>query len=710
MALFDGLFYSGPMLAVFSDESRLQRMLDFESALASAEAALRVIPAGAAETIAHECRIDILNFDALKEGAARAGNLAIPMVKQLIEAVREKDPKAAGFVHWGATSQDAIDTGFILQVRDALNLLEDQLRKLCGQLAVIAERHAATLMPGRTWLQQAVPVTFGWKVAGWMDAMLRHQVRLREARGRVLTLQFGGAAGTLASLGKKGWAVSQKLASTLDLAHPDVCWHASRDRVGEVASVLGLITATLGKIARDISLLMQTEVGEAFEPAGEGRGGSSTMPQKRNPVACAAVLAAAVRVPGLVATTLTSMVQEHERGLGNWQAEWETVPEIFNLCSGALERMGELIAGLQVDSARMAANLDLTHGLVLAEAVAMELASRIGKSAAHEVVERACRVAVQEKRHLRKALMDDGEVSKLITEEELDRLFDPAQYLGTLRRSIDQVLARGSAAIAGTQRTWMELADVRVHYQWSGLADKPVLVLSNSLGTDLNLWDGQISEFSKHFHILRYDSRGHGLSSAPKGPYSIEQLSRDLVALLDGLGVESCCFCGLSIGGMIGQWLGVNARSRVRKLVLCNTAAKIGTAESWNARIDAVLEKGMEAVSSDILNRWYTPAFRTNTPEIIARSRRMLEGADLAGYVACCAAIRDADQRDAVRRINVPTLIVAGTHDRATTPAEGRSLAESIAGAQYVELNSSHLSNVEAEEAFTSAVLEFLQS
>lgn len=710
MTLFDGLFYSGPMLAVFSEESRLKRMLEFESALASAEAAVGLIPADAAKLIANECRVEVLNLALLCEDAAHAGNLAIPLVKQLAKAVGEKSADAARYVHWGATSQDVIDTGFVLQMRDAFVLIEAQLQQLNSSLAVLADRHADTLMAGRTWLQQAVPITFGWKVAGWLDAMLRHQTRLREVRGRALTLQLGGAAGTLAALGADGPAVVRGVADTLKLARADISWHASRDRFGEVATLLGLIVGTLGKMARDISLLMQTEVAEAFEPPGEGRGGSSTMPQKRNPVACSAVLAASARVPGLVATVLASMVQEHERGLGNWQAEWETLPEIFNLCAGALERINETIAGLEVDGERMAANLELTQGLIHAEAVSMALARRLGKPAAHDLVERACRVAVERKRPLFDVLLDDAELTDLISEAELLRLFDATQYLGTTRASIDRVLAHAAASGVGTGHTWVDLEDVRVHYQFSGSADKPVLVFSHSIGADLTMWDGQMAELSKHFRILRYDTRGHGHSSTPPGPYSIDLLGRDAIAMLDALGIESCSFCGLSMGGMIGQWLGLNAAPRVRRLVLCNTAARIGSAEIWNSRIASVSKGGLHVIIPTVLERWFTPQFRQDQPETMARIRTMIERTDPSGYIACCAALRDADLREAVQRIGIPTLVIAGTHDPATPPADGKLLAATIAGAKYVELNVSHLSNIEAAGEFNSAVLEFLLS
>ena len=710
MTLFDRLFYSGPMLAVFSDENRLQRMLDFESALASVEAGLGVIPEDASRIISTSCKVDILNVASLVEDAERAGNLAIPLVKQLSRVVNERNADAARYVHWGATSQDVIDTGFVLQMREALAFVEDQLQDLNTELAALAERHAATVMPGRTWLQHAVPITFGWKAAGWLDAVLRHQARLQEIRSRALTLQLGGAAGTLASLGADGPAVSRKLAETLDLAHPEISWHSSRDRIGEVAALLGLITATLGKIARDISLLMQTEVGEAFESAGEGKGGSSTMPQKRNPVGCATVLSAAVRVPGLVATVLSSAVQEHERGLGNWQAEWETLPEIFNLCSGSLAKMIDVLAGLEVDVPRMASNLEQSNGLIFAEAVSMKLATQLGRAAAHALVERACRLAIESKRHLRDVLMEDAELKGLLSKAEIAALFESAGYLGMTRQSIDQVLARAASMGAESRSSTIEVAGARIHFKLSGPASKPVLVFSNSLGADLSMWNAQAEEFSKHFRILRYDTRGHGQSSTTAGPYTIELLGGDVVSMLNELGIESCSFCGLSMGGMIGQWLALNATSRVQRIVLSNTAAKIGSTEPWNARIAAVQNNGFNSILPGVLDRWFTPAFHRSRPDLIAKTRAMLERTDPEGYIACCAALRDADFRKDISEITVPTLVIAGTHDQATPTADTRILAEAISGAQFVELDASHLSNIEAEKAFNGAVLEFLMS
>ena len=428
------------MNEVFSDAARLQRMLDFEGALARAEARCGVIPAAAAAAISSKCRANLIAVDALAAATARSLNPAIPLVKQLIALVAKDDPEAAQFVHWGATSQDANDTALVLQMREAFDLLDADLALLCRALAKIARQHRSTLIAGRTLMQQALPTTFGVKVAGWLDAMNRHRKRLAETRSRVLVLQFGGAVGTLASLKEKGLQVAEALASDLDLPLPVMPWHTQRDRVAEAATTLGLCTGTLGKIARDISVHMQSEIAEVSEPAGEGRGGSSSMPHKRNPVSCAVVLSAATRLPGLVSTMLSAMVQEDERGLGNWQAEWETLPEIFRLTAGALRQMVTIIPQLEVDTERMRKNLDATHGLIFAEAITMALATHIGKSSARELVEAAIENARRSKRHLREVLAQEKAVTAHLPAAELDRLFAPENYLGSAEEFVDRVI------------------------------------------------------------------------------------------------------------------------------------------------------------------------------------------------------------------------------------------------------------------------------
>jgi 3-carboxy-cis,cis-muconate cycloisomerase len=431
---------SADMLPVFSDQAAVQRMLDFEAALARAEAAHGVIPASAVTPIETCCKAARMDLPALAGAAAAAGNLAIPLVRQLTAAVLREDAEAGKYVHWGATSQDAIDTGLVLQLRDAFDLLDADLAALADALASLARAHRDTTMVGRTWMQHALPTSLGLKAAGCLDAVLRHQQRLREVRQRALALQFGGAAGTLASLGDKGLAVAATLAQELGLSLPDLPWHTQRDRMAEVATVLGLLTGTLGKMARDVSLLMQTDVAEVAEPSAPGRGGSSTMPHKRNPVGCAAALTAAMRVPALVSTMLSGLVQEHERALGGWQAEWDTLPDIVLLTSSALRQMRDVAAGLQVDAARMRANLDISHGLIMGEAVMLALGATIGRMAAHKLVEHASEQAAAGGRHLREVLGSDAEVGRHLSSEALDKLCDPANYRGEAGAFVDRVL------------------------------------------------------------------------------------------------------------------------------------------------------------------------------------------------------------------------------------------------------------------------------
>lgn len=439
------LFTTDAMRAIFTARARLARMLEFEAALARAEARAGVIPQAAADAIALQC--DAARFDTgeIDAAARTAGNVAIPLVAALTRAVGAVDADAKGYVHWGATSQDAIDTGLVLQLRDALALIDADLARLAGALAMQARRHTATVLSGRTWLQQALPITLGVKLAAIVSALDRHRDRIASLRSRALVLQFGGAAGTLASLHERGLAVSDELGRELGLEVPDMPWHTERDRLCEIAATLGMLTATLGKLARDLSLLAQTEVGEADEPAAPGRGGSSTMPQKRNPVGASIALAAALRVPGLVATMLQAAVQEHERGLGNWPAEWETLPQIVMLTAGALDAMAEVAEGLDIHVDRMRANLDLTHGLIFAEAVQMALAPAMGRDAAHSLVAGACRRASAQRAHLRDILENEPRVNDVLGREAIAHLFDPAAYLGQSRAYVARALVRHPA-------------------------------------------------------------------------------------------------------------------------------------------------------------------------------------------------------------------------------------------------------------------------
>ncbi|CAI8908149.1 3-carboxy-cis,cis-muconate cycloisomerase [Pseudomonas sp. IT-P100] len=446
--LFDAYFTARDMREVFCDQGRVQAMLDFEAALARAEAKVGLIPQTAVASIEAACRAEHFDFAALGEAIATAGNSAIPLVKALGKQIATTDAEAERYVHLGATSQDVMDTGLVLQLRRALELIEGDLAQLGETLATQALRFVATPLAGRTWLQHATPVTLGMKIAGWLGAVTRNRQRLQALKPRLLVLQFGGASGTLAALGSQAMPIAEALAGELQLTLPDQPWHTQRDRLVEFASVLGLIAGSLGKLGRDISLLMQTEAGEVFEPSAPGKGGSSTMPHKRNPVGAAVLIGAATRVPGLLSTLFSAMPQEHERSLGLWHAEWETLPEICCLVSGSLKQALLVADGLEVDVERMARNLDLTQGLVLAEAVSIVLAQRVGRDTAHHLLEHCCKRAVAEQRQLRAVLGDEPQVTAELSPAELDDLLDPAHYLGQSRTWVERAVAEHSALTA----------------------------------------------------------------------------------------------------------------------------------------------------------------------------------------------------------------------------------------------------------------------
>jgi 3-carboxy-cis,cis-muconate cycloisomerase len=432
---------SPAMRAVCDDVAYLQNMLDFEAALARAEAATGVIPASAAGPIGKACQARLFDLAGLAEAATRSGNLAIPLVKALTAEVAKADTEAARYVHWGATSQDVIDTATMLTLRAGIDaLLADTDRAIAG-FAKLATQHRNTAAVARTWLQHALPMPFGLKLAEYAAALHRSRIRLRRLRKEGLALQFGGAAGTLAALGDKGMLVAEKLAQQLKLPLPDAPWHTHRDRIAEAASVFAVVAGTCGKIARDVQLMMQTDVGEAFEPSGEGRGGSSTMPHKRNPVAAATGLAAAIMAPNLAATIFASQVQDNERSAGPWHAEWPTLPTLLLVASGALAAIVDIAEGLEVDVARMRVNLDATGGLIMAEAVTFALAEKIGKSEAHHLVEAASKKAVTDKKHLRDVLAKNPKVTAHLSADKLAKLFEPMAYQGVSQALIDRLLA-----------------------------------------------------------------------------------------------------------------------------------------------------------------------------------------------------------------------------------------------------------------------------
>lgn len=440
--IFGGLFGTDEMRALFSDRQYLQKMLDVEAALARTQARLGIIPASAGTAISAAASIDRLN---LEEIAASTRVVGYPVVAIAKALGRAAGGDAARYVHWGATTQDILDTALVLQIREGLVLVERKIIEIVRPLAETARLHRNTVMAGRTHLQHALPITFGYKCAVWLAPLLDHLARVRELKHRVLTVQFGGAVGTLASLGEQGREVTIALADELGLAAPLAPWHVNRERFAEVASFLGLVCGSLAKVATDVILLMQTEIAEAFEPHEAGRGGSSTMPQKRNPIASEYILAAARGVHALLPMMFGAMAQDHERATGPWQSEQLALPQIFVLTAGALEHGAALAKGMTIDGEKMRRNLDATHGLIMAEAFMMALAEKIGREDAHHAVQQACNKAIEAGRFLADVLAEDPHINHHLDRAALSRLADPVSYLGEALGVVDRTVEQAQS-------------------------------------------------------------------------------------------------------------------------------------------------------------------------------------------------------------------------------------------------------------------------
>ena len=436
-AVFRDIFTTEAMRNVFSDETRVQKYLDFEAALARAQGRLGIIPKNAAAEIVRHCDGTKYDMALLKAATERIGYPVLPVVQQLVKLCKGG---LGEWCHWGATTQDITDTATVLQIRDALDILEKEIDGISDALARLAKKYRDTPMAGRSNLQQAVPITFGYKMATMLAAFERHKKRLKEMRARVLVGEFGGAAGTLSSLGKDGLKVQKELMKELKLGQPDISWHTVRDCIAEVGCFLGLVTGSCGKIAFDVKLMMQTEVEEVYEPFHEGRGSSSTMPQKRNPISCVYITAQTAMVKQLAAALMEAMVEDHERATGPWEIEWIVLPDIFMLAAGALAQTRFLVSGLQVNEKKMLANLDITNGLIMSEAVMMGLGPKMGRNKAHDYVYDICREVVKTGRPLIDLLAEDKEIRKHADRKALERMADPANYLGVAGEMVDRVL------------------------------------------------------------------------------------------------------------------------------------------------------------------------------------------------------------------------------------------------------------------------------
>jgi 3-carboxy-cis,cis-muconate cycloisomerase len=437
--IFQGIFSTEEMRSVWSDENRTQCYLDIEAALAKVQGKLGIIPQEAADEIVSHCRLDQIDMAELRRQTERIGYPIIAVVNQINGLCRDD---LGEYCHWGATTQDITDTATVLQIREALDLVDDELTAISAGLARLAREHRDTPMIGRSNLQQAIPVTFGYKMAGLLSAIERHRERLGQLRERVLVGEFAGAAGTLASLETGAMETQAGLCAELGLQQPVIAWHTIRDNIAEVGTFLGLVGGTLGKLSMDVKLMMQTEVGEVYEPFAHGRGSSSTMPQKRNPISSCYIHAAISVVRQHAAALMDAMVADHERSTGPWEIEWIVLPEAFCLMAGALKQARSVVEGLEVDPEAMRRNIDLTGGLVMSEAVMMGLGPYLGREYAHDLVYDLCREAVTQRRPLLDLLAENGEISKHLDRDALAKLLDPANYLGQSGVMVDRVLER----------------------------------------------------------------------------------------------------------------------------------------------------------------------------------------------------------------------------------------------------------------------------
>ncbi len=434
---FGDTFGNPEVQKIFSDEGRFSSWLRFEASLAKTQAKLGLIPESAAAVICSAALYENLDIDCMKREYKKVGFPIVPLIHEL---AKNCDSDSARYVHWGATTQDAVDTGLSLQMKDAFYIISKQLDELINLVKDLSVKHKKTVMPGRTFQQHAAPITFGFKSSIWLDELLRHKRRLSQVKKHALVCQFGGAVGTLATLEDKGLDVLRELSIDLGLEEPDISWHVSRDGWAEAIFWLALVGASLSKIANEVSTLMRTEIDEIREPFEAGKGSSSTMPQKRNPVACPIIIAIGNKLRESVSSQLSAMTQEHERGVSAMPLEWQVIPEAFILLSGSLNTTISMLSDLQINEKKMLMNLSLGGGMLMAEAVMMGIASKIGRDAAHDLISSVASNAWDKKISLKEALKIDKSVSKYLSGEDIEELTNPSNYLGSSYKMIDRVI------------------------------------------------------------------------------------------------------------------------------------------------------------------------------------------------------------------------------------------------------------------------------
>ena len=646
-------------------------MLAVEAALAAVQARLGLVPARAAEAIAAACRAGV---DPAAIDPTATGNPAEPLVRALRAALPDD---VAAYVHKGATSQDIVDTAAMLVVRAATGALLADLAAAADTAKGLAAAHRHTILSGRTLLQPALPTTFGLVAAGWLTGLGESASALRAVRANRLAVQFGGAAGTLAALGEDGLAVADELAAELGLATPVGPWHTDRTRIAEIAGTLGTVAGAIGKVARDVTLYSQAEIGELSD--GADRGGSSTLPQKRNPVAAVAAAAGAAQAPGLVATLLAAMPHEFQRAAGAWHAEWRPLRSLLEATGSAAHWLRDCLATLVVHPDRMRDNADRASGALMAERATAVLAPHVGAAKARELV--------------RENLTG---LRELVAPYDED--LDPAGYLGSTPALIDRALrARLPRPVA-------------LHNEISGSDGAPPVLLLNSLGSDLSMWDGQLGGLSQRFRVIRCDTRGHGRSPVLPGPYTVDDLGADVLELLDSLRLQRVHVVGVSLGGILAMWLATHAATRVDRLALVCTAAHFPSAQTWAERAALVRADGTGAVADAVVARWFTPGYAAREPERVAAARAMIAATPAEGYAACCDALAAADMRPLLGAVRAPTIVVSGAEDPSSPPERGEELAAGIRGASIVVLpDAAHLAPLERPAAVADALTRFLE-
>ncbi len=685
MSAFDGLFVPAELRAAVSSRAWLEAMLDAERALANAGATAGAVPADVASEIAAACAADRFDFEQLLEEGRAVGNPVEPLVRALAGSV---GAEAERYVHRGATSQDIADTAAMLVARTALGLVLREADRVAAATAALARDHRETPMVARTVMQHAVPTTFGLKAAGWLTAVVEARRQLEQISRERLAAQLGGAAGTLAGFGDGGVALLELYARELDLHVPTLPWHTNRTRVAELGAGLATLAGVASKIALDLVLLSQPEVAEVAEGGGTGR--SSTMPQKRNPVGSMLARANARLAAAHAGVLLGSLEQEHERAAGAWQAEWEALTGALAHTGGALHALAGALESLEVDSARMRQNLDLTGGLVLAERIALLLTKRLGRAEAQEVV----REAAGADGGFREALLADSRAG--LEPAELDAALDPVTYLGSAPELVDRALAL------------YESARLTLHHRLDGSTDDaPPLLLSNSLGTTLEMWDPQVPALASQFRLVRYDRRGHGRSPVRAGPV----FDRG-----SGLATSSPCsttssiertsFCGLSIGGMVGMWLASQAPERVDRLVLCCTAPILPPREQWLERAATVRAHGVATIADATLDRWFTPRGHRTPGEVPghARRRRRPRATRAAARRSPTSTCATGWLRSKLRPSSSPAQTIRSRRPK----RERHSRRRSPARATSRSTEHAHIANAEQPSAFTEHVLAHL--